>query len=145
MTMAHTITLKEDPAAYAVAVEQVQTTGEPLVIEQDGKPIAVVLPYAEYEQLVALREAERKQAWQEEQQRILAQEQAAFERMKPELLKTHQGKFVAIHNGQLVDYDDNEAALAKRVYTKFGYRTILIAPVTETPRVYHINSPRLVR
>lgn len=141
--MTKTITAKEAQASYASVIEQVKVTGEPLIIEQDGKPFAVVMRYAEYQELATLRENEKKKSWLEEQHRILAQEQAAFERMKPELLKTHKGKFVAIHDGKLVDSDADEETLVERVYSKFGYHTILITEVTLTPRVYHINSPSL--
>lgn len=143
--MAKTITLKEAQASYATVIEQVKSTGEPLVVEQDGQPFAVVIPFAEYQQLVALRDAERDKAWMEEQHRILMREQVAFEQMKPELLKTHQGQYVAVHNGELVDSDNDEQILAKRVYGKFGYQTILMTKVTETPQVYHVNSPKLAR
>lgn len=142
--MAKTISLKDSPATYAAAIEQFKTTNEPLVVEQDGKPFAVVIPYAEYLKLAELREREKNEAWLAQQHQIIRQEEAAFERMKPELLKTHKDKFVAIHDGQLVDFDDNESTLAKRVYARFGYRTILMTEVTETPRVYHVNSPRVV-
>ena len=143
--MTKTITLKESPAAYAAAIEELKSTGEPLIVEQDGKPFAVVMRYAEYQELAALRENERKKSWQAEQERIIMQEQAAFERMKPELLKTHKGKWVAIHNGELVDSDDDDKTLAKRVYGKFGYRTILMTQVTETPQVYTFDSPELAQ
>jgi hypothetical protein len=32
----------------------------------------------------------------------------SYERIKPELLKTHEGKQVTIRNGQLVDFDDDK-------------------------------------
>ncbi len=42
-------------------------------------------------------------------------ELSAFERMRPELLKTHRGLFVAIHDGAVVDSDSDEFALAARI------------------------------
>ncbi|MBM4038773.1 MAG: hypothetical protein FJ290_09680 [Planctomycetes bacterium] len=42
-------------------------------------------------------------------------ELAAFERLRPELLKTHRGLFVAIHEGAVVDSDTDEFALAARI------------------------------
>jgi len=143
--MPRTITLKETQTAYSTVIEQVQATGESLIVEQMGKPAVVVIPFAEYQRLVALHKGERKSAWQQEQQRILKQEQAVYQRMKPELLKTHMGKFVAINEGQLVDWDISKPTLAKRVYAKFGYHTILMTQVADSPRVYHARSPRLVR
>lgn len=142
--MAKTITVKETKTKYAAAIKRVKSTRKPLVVEQNGKPFAVVIPYAEYQKLAELRERARNEAWLARQHQIILREEAAFERMKPELLKTHKGKFVAIHDGKLIDFDADESTLAKRVYAKFGYRTILMTEVTETPRVYHVNSPRVV-
>ncbi len=39
----------------------------------------------------------------------------AFERLRPDLLKTHRGLFVAIHGGAVVDSDTDEFALAARI------------------------------
>jgi hypothetical protein len=47
--------------------------------------------------------------------RKMFQEEAAYDRMWKKLLKTHLGKFVAIHNGQLVDWDRDEDALRQVV------------------------------
>lgn len=143
--MARTVTLRETQTEYATVIAQVQDTGEALIVEQPGKPSVAVLPLAEYERLVAQRAPENASAWRAEQERILKSEQAAFARLKPELLNTHRGKYVAIHNQELVDFDDDKAALAGRVYAKFGYRTILMAPVVEKERIVHIRSPKLVR
>jgi len=96
---------------------------------------------------IEIKEARHTQrqatTWQEEQERLLQKEIAAFERMKPELLNTHKGKHVAILNGQLVDSDDDKRVLAKRVYAKYGNRTILMTEVREQPRVYRIDSPEV--
>ena len=105
--MAKTITLKEMKTKYTAAIKQVKSTGKSSVIEQDGKPFAVVIPYAEYQKLARLRERARNEEWLAQQHQIIRREEIAFEHMKPELLKTHKGKFVAIHNGKLVDFDDN--------------------------------------
>jgi hypothetical protein len=61
-------------------------------------------------------------------------EVAAYEAMWPELLKTHKGKWVAIHQGQLVDEDDDDHALLNRIWAKYGYdEPILVTQVLETP------------
>ena len=158
--MTKTLTLKENQATYSVSLDKTQSITKPVILKREGHRIAALVPIAEYEQFVTWRKEqqrprrklpstsrkrEHKGTWQAEQERILKQELTAFERMKPELLKSHNGKWVAIHKGELVDFDDDEIALAKRVYAKFGYRTILMTEVTETPRVYHVNSPKLVR
>ncbi len=56
----------------------------------------------------------------------------AFLRLLPELLKTHRGQHVAIHNEQVVDFDKDEIALIKRVHAKVGYVPIHVGLVVET-------------
>ncbi|MBI4788777.1 MAG: type II toxin-antitoxin system Phd/YefM family antitoxin [Chloroflexi bacterium] len=143
--MTKTITLKEAQATYGTVLEQVKSTGEPLIIEQDGKPFAVVMRYSEYQELAALRESEKKKAWQAEQERLLRKEITAFEKMKPDLLRTHKGKWVAILDGKLVDYGDDRRSLSKRVRETFCDRTMLIEQVRDLPRVYTVDSPERVR
>ncbi len=143
--MTRTISLAEAQASYATVIDQVRTTGEPFVIEQDAEPCLVVLPFADYRRLTALRQIPRKKVWQEEQHSVLRREQAAFERMKPELQRTCKGKWVAVLNGQLVDSDADDKALVKRVYAQYGYRTMLITQVQDAPRVWEFSSPEVGR
>lgn len=143
--MPKTITLREAQATYSLTIETSQLTQGPVVLEYEGKPIAALISLADYQRFVQWQEREQAKAWQEEQERLLHEEIAAFERIKPELLKTHKGKQVAILNGQLVDSDEDKRALAKRVYAKYGYRPILMIEVRETPRVYTIDSPEVMR
>jgi PHD/YefM family antitoxin component YafN of YafNO toxin-antitoxin module len=136
--------LKETHTTYSLNIETSQLTQSPIVLEHEGKPIAALISLADYQRFVKWQEREQAKAWQEEQERLLHEEIAAFERIKPELLKTHKGKQVAILNGQLVDFDEDKRALAKRVYARYGYRPILMIEVRETPRVYTIDSPEIV-
>ncbi len=138
-------TIKETVAVYSTILDQVQSTGETLIIEKDGKPTVAVVPFDEYAQLVSVREDERKSAWQQEQEHLMQIEIAVFERMKPELLKTYRGKWVAIVDGQLVDADAECLVLSERMTAKYGERTMLIEQVLDKPRIYIIDSPELVR
>lgn len=143
--MVKRIAIKEARAPYTVPVGEEDLIEGPLIVERQGEPIAVIIPYREYQRFVEWQERERATTWQEEQQRLLRKEIAAFERMRPQLLNTHRGKQVAILNGQLIDSDDDKRALARRVYAKHGYRTILITEVRERPRVYRVDSPEVKR
>lgn len=73
----------------------------------------------------------------------LQQERLAFLRLKPELLRTHKGLYVAIHNGQVVDSDEDQRALAKRVFAQ-AYRPVYIELVSEKPRTAELPSPEVV-
>jgi hypothetical protein len=61
-------------------------------------------------------------------------EYSAFGLMLPKLLTTHRGKFVAVHDGQVVDCGDDRLALALRVLTKVGNVAIHIGFVSDGPQ-----------
>jgi PHD/YefM family antitoxin component YafN of YafNO toxin-antitoxin module len=145
MAMAKTIELKESQALYSVSLDKTESIKEPIILERDGKPFAALVSISTYEQFVAWQQREAAKAHLEEQHRILAKERAAFEQMKPELLKTHRNKWIAVLDGQLVDSDDDDRALTKRVYARHGYRTMLITQVRDQPRVWEFSSPEMVR
>lgn len=60
-------------------------------------------------------------------------EYRAFQRLVPELLKTHGGKYIAIHEEQVVDSGDDPIALIKQVHARFGYVPIHVDRVVEQP------------
>lgn len=70
-------------------------------------------------------------------------EKASFMKMKQKLMQDQnlKGKFVAIHNGNIVDYDDDDVKLMKRMYDKYSHTPILIEKVADEPKVI-IHSPR---
>lgn len=72
-------------------------------------------------------------------------EYRAFLRLLPELLATHPGKYVAVHNGAVVDSDSDDVALILRVQAKVGYVPIHVGLVTESPplvRIPHYHERR---
>jgi hypothetical protein len=71
-------------------------------------------------------------------------EQRAFRRLLPELLATHRGRFVAIHEGRVVESGDDKIDVARRAYARFGYVPIFVSLVAEPPAVpVRVPSPRL--
>ena len=60
-------------------------------------------------------------------------EYQAFQRLLPQLLATHRGQYVAIHNELVVDSGDDKLALALRVLAKIGSVSIHVGLVTEEP------------
>ena len=74
------------------------------------------------------------------------QEFRAFLSLRPSLLPTHRDKYVAIHEGKVVDSGEDEIALGLRVYAKFGYVPIYVGRVSDEPQpIVRIPSPRLKR
>ena len=73
-------------------------------------------------------------------------EQQAFHRLLPELLRTHRDQYVAIHEGQVVDFGEDKPEVARRAYARFGYIPILVTLVSDRPSTpVRIPSPRVVR
>lgn len=79
-------------------------------------------------------------------EQIFEKEIEAYLLMEQELLRNpkYANKYVAIHNGQIVDFDSDRVALADRVYAKYGYIPILIKKV-ETERYTRFYSSRRPR
>jgi hypothetical protein len=73
-------------------------------------------------------------------------EMAAFIAMHPLLRQTHDGHYVAIHHGRLIDADPDPLALYKRIDHRFPSEFVWISQVTKEPlRTLHFRSPRLIR
>jgi hypothetical protein len=60
-------------------------------------------------------------------------EYQAFQRLLPELLPTHRGQWVAIHEGRVVDSDTEDIPLILRVHARYGYVPIHVERVAEQP------------
>lgn len=75
----------------------------------------------------------------------LDREMRAFQQLLPELLKTHRGRYVAVHEGRVVGEGDDQIVVAKTAYAEFGYLPILVRQVTDTPRVVSIPSVFVLR
>jgi len=73
--------------------------------------------------------------WQEEFE--------AFQRLLPSLLADYAGRYVAIHNGQVIESGDDQVDVAMRAYAKIGYLPIHVGLVTTEPRpIIRIPTPR---
>ncbi len=60
-------------------------------------------------------------------------EYRAFRRLLPQLLQTHRGTYVALHDEQVIDCDVDEMVLILRVLAKVGNVDIHVGLVTEQP------------
>jgi Family of unknown function (DUF5678) len=72
-------------------------------------------------------------------------EKHAFFQLLPELLKTHRGKYVAIHNGEVVETGDDQIQVARQAFVKHGYVPICVKLVTDAPPpVFRCPSIRVI-
>jgi hypothetical protein len=70
-------------------------------------------------------------------------ERQAFLRLRPGLLQSHGGQYVAVHEGSVVDSGTDEVALGLRVYAKYGYVPIFVGLVSDSPlRAVRVSSRR---
>lgn len=73
-------------------------------------------------------------------------EARAFRAMHRQLMEKHLGWYVAIHEGQLVDDDQDRRKLYLRIRAKYGIVPVLIRQVAKAPeREFNILSPWLER
>jgi hypothetical protein len=74
------------------------------------------------------------------------QEVAAFEAMKPVLLKQYYGQYVAIHQGNVVASGDNKLDVSRQVREQYGSVTYYVEMVVEeTPRTVRLPSAWIAR
>ncbi|GJM40502.1 MAG: hypothetical protein DHS20C20_07840 [Ardenticatenaceae bacterium] len=77
-------------------------------------------------------------------QEKMLREVEAYKNMHAQLASQYAGQFVAIHNGQLVDYDVDKDALFFRVKQNFPNKIVLQRQVLGNPDpVLHFRSPRI--
>jgi hypothetical protein len=131
-----TPTLKEVSVPYTVNTGDEAVGRDTIVIRRNGEPIAVVIPFAEYQAMVA--------------QPLpgdlgFEQERAAFQRLLPDLLKIHRGEWVAIVDGQPVECGPDFSSVIAPVRQRFGQRPVYVHEISEQARIYKISSPRLTR
>ena len=73
-------------------------------------------------------------------------EVAAFEQLRPALLKQYAGKYVAIYQGEVIASGDEKLALLDQVRERFGQVVCYIEKVAaDSPRTVRMPSVRVVR
>jgi len=65
-------------------------------------------------------------------------EYRAFRRLLPQLLLSHRGQYVAVHDGEVVDFDTDDISLIQRVHARFGYVPIHVGLVTDRPTLLRV-------
>ena len=73
-------------------------------------------------------------------------EYAAFQKLLPQLLLSHRGEYVAIHNGAVVGMGAEKLETARKAYAEYGPVAILVRLIAdELPRIVEILSPQGVQ
>jgi hypothetical protein len=113
----------------------------PIFIEDEGRPVAVLVPI------------ELFRAWQQQLQSTqlakphsgFDREKAAFEQLKPDLLKQFPDKCVAIVGGQVVEVGEDKLQVIERVRERFGRVSMYVQWVTAQPRAYHFPHRQVIK
>ena len=73
-------------------------------------------------------------------------EKEAFLHMHADLLQAYENQFVAIFNGELIDHDEDELELFKRLNKTHPNDVVLMKKVEREPeRILYFRSNRLIR
>jgi len=139
--MPKTIEIKEARAQYALPLDEAQLAQGPLILERQGTPIAAIISFVEYERYRNWREQQKRETMHSAQWQKFERERAAYQRLKFQLLQTHRGQFVAIHEGKAVDVDRDRRALVKRVVERYGNEPVYIQLVAEELPTFEVPSP----
>jgi hypothetical protein len=139
------VILKESHAPYTLAIEEEALSRETFILERDGEPVAAVIPMDEYQDFRAWREARDREEQRRKDLEAFEQERQAFERLKPELLRTHRGQWVAVYQEKVVEAGQDRSQVLDSVYDRFGYVPVYIQKVEEQPRVYKLPHRKVVR
>ncbi len=77
-------------------------------------------------------------------QEKIRNEMAAFDRQRTSLLDRYRGQYVAMWEGEVVDYDPDLRELHVRVFARFGHAPVLLRQVLDDPeQELTFRSPRL--
>ncbi|MGB0383751.1 MAG: DUF5678 domain-containing protein [Ardenticatenaceae bacterium] len=139
-----TIEVKATPTHYFIEVEQKMVAQQATLLQREGESVAALIPMSDYQAFVAWQ-ATRPKAVAAPSQLEFEREVAAFEKLKPMLMKKYEGRVVAIHQGQVVAVGDDKMDVLDMVWEKFGEVPCYIEWVeTETPRRVRVPSVRVV-
>jgi len=156
--MVKTLDIKEARAIYGPDLPGPEEVAKgPVVIQREDKSYAVVISLDDYRRFQEWHEKVEHEAQIQPQDEALRQdfgelsraaqdeawekERAAFHRLKPQLLQTHKGLYVAIHGGQVVDADADNLALAQRVMSKLKDKRFYLQLVSEKLCTFEVPSP----
>ena len=138
-------TLREVNMPYTVNPDDEAVGRETVIIRRNGEPVAAVIPFAEYQDLLALKPHPAPKPLAEPVDAEFEKQWAALQRMMPELLQTHAGQWVAIVNEKLVASGPVWATVFEDVFNRLGDVPMCIHEVRRKPRVYKMESPHIVR
>jgi hypothetical protein len=138
------VPLNESHASYTVALDDAPLSGEVVILEKEGQPVAAVVPMDEYAAFQAWRETEKQRQARLSEEALIEREHKAFLQMLPELLKQYHGRVVALHNGQVVAVGDDRMEVWQRARQRLSGAPVYVQTVEYPPRVYKLPHRKVV-
>lgn len=116
------------------------------VTDASGKRQSVLLDLPAWEALINhLKQSASETDIAAERALAMKREEAAYQAMHAELWRKYPQQHVAIYQGELVDHDEDAAALYLRMRQQYPGEFVLMTPVgPKAEEEYRILSPRLV-
>ncbi len=128
--------IKETPSTYLIEVAREGKEQEPVFVRSEGKPLAVLISYEDYQDYKTWKAAKTPPRYPDFEAEI-----TAFQRLKPALLMTHKNKVVAIYQGKVIEDGEDRMDVLGQVIQNYGYVQCYIEQVTsEPPRRIRIPS-----
>ena len=134
--------VREVNAPFTVNPEDEALGHETLIGRRNGEPVAAILPYAEYQNLVQGHPEQQAPAGGD---REFERNRAAFYRLLPGLLKDHRGEWAASVNEKPAALGKTSTSVLDQVYERLGHVRLCVQEVLEQPRVYRMPGPRVSR
>jgi len=119
----------------------------PVFVEDEGRPVAVLLPielFRTWQQQLQIQDLPVLAPRPAESPSGFEREKAAFEQMKPELIKQYPGKCVAVVGGQVVEVGEDKIKVIEKVRERFGRVSMYVQWIVAQPRIYHFPHRRVV-
>ena len=121
--------VRETPVAYLL---------EDALALVEEQPLELVRPEAMSREEVASRSVRESAA--------IRKEEVAYRAMHSELFEKYAGRYVAVYNGELVDFDADESDLYRRIDKRYPNDVVLMKKVEKSPeKIYYSRSPRFIR
>jgi hypothetical protein len=82
-----------------------------------------------------------------QRQEKIARERRWYEAHHPDLVQQYRGQHIAVHNGQVIDADQDGRILSKRIRQQYGRMAIAMIHVADIPAppIHHMHSPKLAQ
>ena len=132
--------VREVETPYVINATDEAIGRETIIIRRENRPVAVVVPYEEYQTL--MHQATQPPSSAEPEFEI---QWRAFQRLKPQLLEKYEGQWVGIVNEQVAVVEASFDAVSRKIVTEFGNVAHCISQVTRKPRIAHMTTRRVIR